>query len=178
MYTRKVTGRRRKFVFHRRTMAPSDQDKLQDQEPDTDAEVTELVQRLQVSQKNLPTVPRLFTSKPLLQDPLQTETSISQEDTVEECLPYLTGAESEDVDFGTHGLPKLKRQLHIDFLYESLEENPSSYVGYDPSRPWIIYWALTGLCLLGEDISSYRERYIFQMNVFSTIKGQLRIFEA
>ena len=161
MYTRKAPRSRRKVVFARQ-MAQAFKDELQHRRPDDDgaagAEETELVQRL--SQISLPAVPSLFTSPPLLQDSLQTETSFNQETTVIECLPYLTrNAVRSDAEIGASGIPSLKRQLHVDFLLCSLEEKPNVYVGFDASRPWVVYWALSGLCLLGEDVTPYRERY-------------------
>jgi protein farnesyltransferase subunit beta len=30
----------------------------------------------------------------------------------------------------------------------------------DPSRPWIFYWCLAALSLLGEDVSSYRQSLV------------------
>ena len=162
MHTRKAPRSRRKVVFARQ-MAQAYKDELQHRRPDDDedsgAEETELAQGL--SQTSLlPVVPSLFTSAPLLQDSLQTETSLHQESTITECLPFLTrrAARSDD-EIGTSGVPRLKRQLHVNFLIHSLEEKPSVYVGFDASRPWIVYWALAGLCLLGEDVTPYRERY-------------------
>ena len=120
-----------------------------------------------------PAVPRLFTSPPPIRDPLVTETSISQDETVQSCLPFLAGTheagkspfgEKRD-DFSAHGIPRLDRQRHIAFLHGSLGILPSGTVALDASRPWMLYWALTGLSLLGEDISQYRERYTRQPRI-------------
>ena len=108
-----------------------------------------------------PNIPELFTNLPPIRDLLNTETSLLQDNTVQECLPFLAGTYDSNrspYDFNAHGLPHLERQKHIDFLHDSLEEMPGGYVGYDASRPWIVYWAMAGLSLLGEDISQYRER--------------------
>lgn len=107
-------------------------------------------------------IPKLFTTLPPIRDHLETETSILQDETVQECLPLLAGPEDSSrpiSDFNAHGLPRLKRTKHVEFLHRSLEELSSRYVGYDASRPWIIYWVLLGLCLLGEDVKPYRERF-------------------
>lgn len=108
-----------------------------------------------------PTIPKLFTSLPPIRDPLVTETSVVQDETVQSCLPFLAGAggSKSPSDFNAYGLPHLERRQHIRFLHTSLRDLPSGFVGYDASRPWIVYWALTGLALLGEDVSVYRERY-------------------
>ena len=107
-----------------------------------------------------PAVPSLFTSQPQLRDHVRTESSILQDNTVEECLPFLAGtAEQGPSEYNAHGLPRLQRALHQQYLYDALESYPSSFVGYDASRPWILYWSLTGLSLLGENVKTYMERY-------------------
>lgn len=105
-------------------------------------------------------VPSLFTSWPPIRDELETGTSISQDETVQECLPFLDPSVSTPQDYNEHGLPSLARDKHIGFLHHTLETMPAAYVGFDASRPWIIYWALTALSLLGEDVEPYGERYI------------------
>lgn len=50
------------------------------------------------------------------------------------------------------------KDKHIEYLYDSLEDYPEGFVTMDSSRPWMSYWALAGLMLLGEDVSKYRER--------------------
>jgi protein farnesyltransferase subunit beta len=92
-----------------------------------------------------------------------TETSSTQQETVAECLPYLKGTSDPSrspFDFNEHGVPRLNRQAHVDFLYHSLEEFPAAFVAVDASRPWMVYWALMGLYLLGEDITQYRDRSV------------------
>ncbi|MCJ1408903.1 hypothetical protein MMC19_002980 [Ptychographa xylographoides] len=115
------------------------------------------------SDTSQPDVPWLFTSTPLIKDHLVTETSILQNSTVAGCLPFLVGTANPGtslLEFNAHGLPYLERQIHIEFLLASLEKLPSGFVPYDASRPWIVYWALTGLSLLGKDISPYQERVV------------------
>ena len=114
------------------------------------------------SQQAWPLIPHLFQSLPPLRDFLATETSMLQEETVEECLEYLTGTKDgkkHPVDLNEYGLPHLERAKHINFLEASLKALPARFVAYDASRPWIVYWALNGLTLLGEDVSRYREGY-------------------
>ena len=109
-----------------------------------------------------PTVPDLFTQLPSIRDSLETDTSLLQDQTTQECLPCLAGTSdrnSSPQNINADGLPRLERDEHISYLHGTLTELPTGYVAYDASRPWIVYWALTGLCLLGEDVSGYRERY-------------------
>lgn len=102
-------------------------------------------------------IPDMFTSLPLIRDILQTETSLDQDETVQEVLPYLSGLE-EDLNYNSEGVPHLFRDNHIRFLHKSVGPLPAPYVAADASRPWLIYWALTALSTLGYDVSSYRGR--------------------
>lgn len=104
-------------------------------------------------------IPDLFTQLPLIRDQLVTETSKTQDATIDQCLPFLKGlASSQTGPFNQFGVPRLDRDAHISFLYDSLESYPKRFVGLDSSRPWMVYWALTGLHLLGEDVTKFRER--------------------
>lgn len=107
-----------------------------------------------------PFIPDLYTSWPLIQDALNTETSHVQNDTILECLPYLNGTCGEFSLYNRHGIPHLDRARHIRFLHKSLQNLPSGYVASDAARPWFFYWALCGLHTLGEDVTVYRERLI------------------
>lgn len=108
-----------------------------------------------------PPVPELFTTPPPIRDALSTETSSLQDRTVQDCLPWLSGTSDPSkspFDFNAHGIPRLEREKHIAYLHGSLGKLPAGFVGADASRPWLLYWALTGLYLLGEDVSQYRDR--------------------
>ena len=111
-----------------------------------------------LSDERQPQAPSLFASYPPIKDDLETETSISQDETIKECLPFLKCEDDGITDFNAHGLPRLKRELHIEFLEEGLADYPGAYLAYDASRPWLVYWALLGLSLLGEDVTPYRDR--------------------
>lgn len=107
-----------------------------------------------------PNVPALFRTRPPIRDSLTTETSIVQDETVRECLPLLAGAGTRSLfDYNEHGVPSLEREKHIDYLHERLGQLPAGFVAFDAARPWLIYWTLTGLCLLGENVDQYRSRY-------------------
>ena len=104
-------------------------------------------------------IPALFTRPPVIQDPLVTETTEVQNETVEECLPFLKGIHGHQKEpFNRHGIPALQRDDHLAYLFDSLEDYPAAFAGLDASRPWMVYWALAALCLLGEDVSSFRDR--------------------
>ncbi|KAL3475651.1 terpenoid cyclases/protein prenyltransferase alpha-alpha toroid [Aspergillus californicus] len=108
-----------------------------------------------------PTVPTLFTDRPVIRDALITETTELQDETVNKCLPFLNGSHDNlKGPLNRHGVPPLKRDEHIAYLYDSLEDYPSGFVVLDASRPWMVYWALTGLSLLGQDVTRFRERTI------------------
>ncbi|KAF4595927.1 protein farnesyltransferase subunit beta [Ophiocordyceps camponoti-floridani] len=105
-----------------------------------------------------PSVPHLFASEPPIRDGLETESSRLQDETIRECLPFLTGKEHDSVN--AHGVPHLYRDRHVRFLHKQLGNLPSGFTAADPSRPWIFYWSLSALTLLGQDVSSYRSRLI------------------
>lgn len=102
--------------------------------------------------------PTLFSTPPLLRDALITESSKIQDQTVRDCLPFLKGDVIADPEqIGRKGLPKLLREAHVEYLVDSLSADFP--VPYDAVRPWLVYWALAGLTTLGEDVTSYRDRY-------------------
>ncbi|KAI4245841.1 MAG: hypothetical protein L6R42_010096, partial [Xanthoria sp. 1 TBL-2021] len=100
------------------------------------------------------------TPWPPIRDELETETSASQDKTVQQCLPLLHAYDDSSVDYDRDTLPKLDRAKHARFLHRSLQTLPAVAVGFDASRPWMVYWALTALTVLGEDVTPYRERYL------------------
>ncbi|KAI9700048.1 MAG: CAAX farnesyltransferase (FTase) subunit beta [Candelina mexicana] len=121
-----------------------------------------------------PQVPSLFTSLPPIRDTLGTETSKLQDSTARECLPFMRGVaerKKSPWDLNEHGVPSLERQKHVAFLHSSLGGLPAGFVGIDSSRPWMLYWALTGLSLLGEDVSQYRERVIYTLSPMQNPDG-------
>lgn len=109
-----------------------------------------------------PSIPRLFTSKGPIHDGLETDTSLLQRETITEVLPFLMGdVEGEGVnDRNAHGVPHLDRERHVQFLHRQLGHLPAMFTAADPSRPWIFYWCLAGLTLLGEDVVIYRKRLV------------------
>ena len=103
----------------------------------------------------------LLIQLPLIQDTLRTESSLLQDETTQECLPYLTSTHDTGngpKNYNTYGLPCLERGEHVQYLQDSLEEHSSRMTALDASRAWILYWALAGLSLLGEDITLYHDR--------------------
>lgn len=99
-------------------------------------------------------IPDLFTSQPPVKDGLRTTTSTDQDETVDLCLPFLSGEANGETN--AHGIPHLDRERHIRFLRRQLGKLPAPFVAADASRPWYLYWCLNALRLLGEDVSSYR----------------------
>ncbi|KAE9370437.1 terpenoid cyclases/Protein prenyltransferase [Stipitochalara longipes BDJ] len=115
-------------------------------------------------------VPDLFTSLPPIRDLLNTQSSQIQEETIQECLPFLFGLET-GATYNDHGVPHLERKRHIQFLHKSLKKLPAPYVAADASRPWMFYWALAGLSALGEDVSQYREPLISTVRPIQNATG-------
>lgn len=115
-------------------------------------------------------VPDLFTQLPPCRDLHMTESSQDQDETIQECLPFLSGL-YPGVEYNDHGVPRLDRGRHIAFLHKSLGRLPSGYVAADASRPWMFYWALAGLATMGEDVSGYRQRVINTVLPIQNVTG-------
>ncbi|PBP27932.1 prenyltransferase and squalene oxidase [Diplocarpon rosae] len=115
-------------------------------------------------------VPDLFTQLPICRDLHRTESSQVQDETTKECLPFLAGLDP-NAEYNDHGVPRLSRDRHIAFLHKTLGKLPPRYVAADASRPWMFYWALTGLATLGEDVSDYRERLINTVRPIQNLTG-------
>jgi protein farnesyltransferase subunit beta len=105
-------------------------------------------------------IPDLFNTFPPIQDDLDTETSVTQDETSRICLPYLSAQDPDVTVWNLYGVPPLARDKHAAFFHRSLERLPGRAVALDASRPWYLYWCLNGLKLLGEELSSYRESLI------------------
>lgn len=56
--------------------------------------------------------------------------------------------------------PPLDKDRHINFLtHLGLQPQlPRAFVALDASRPWMMYWTLCALKILGEDITPHRQR--------------------
>jgi protein farnesyltransferase subunit beta len=120
-------------------------------------------------QNAVPWVPELYTTAPPIRDPLQTASSRLQDDTVDECLPFLNGEELGARN--AHGIPRLDRERHVRFLHKQLGKLPEQFTAADPSRPWFFYWCLAGLSLLGEDVSPLRTRLIETVRPMQNVTG-------
>ena len=104
-------------------------------------------------------IPDLYISDPPIRDPLVTKTSVVQDKIVDECRPFLAG-DIPGVPVNQYGVPHLDRRSHIRFLRKNLGNLPAPFMAADASRPWILYWCLNGLSLLGVDVTEYRDGVI------------------
>ena len=108
-------------------------------------------------------IPLTFSTPPPIKDSLVTATSSVQDENIQETLPLITaipGSTKHPIEYNEYGVPRLDRLRHIDFLKNALEDFPASFVSLDASRPWMVYWGLMGLYLLGEDVTQYRTRLV------------------
>ena len=103
-------------------------------------------------------VPELFTSFPPIRDSLVTETSVSRDETAEHCLPLHAGTSGSLLHLNSQGIPPLNQEQHVKFLNSTIQN--AKYIPYDALRPWVIYWSLTGLSVLGEDLAQWRHRVL------------------
>ncbi|KAI0973241.1 terpenoid cyclases/protein prenyltransferase alpha-alpha toroid [Xylaria arbuscula] len=102
-------------------------------------------------------VPDLFTTAPQIKDALVTDTSVRQNAVESSCREFLANKRDGAVPVNHHGVPSLRRDHHIAFLEKNLGLLPPAYKAADASRPWIFYWCLNGLVLLGADVSKFRD---------------------
>ena len=114
-------------------------------------------------------IPDLFTYLPPIRDLLNTQSSEVQDNTIQECVPLLAGL--DHVERSGHGVPHLTRERHINFLHKSMGRLPAAYAAADANRPWMFYWAMTGLTTMGEDVSTYRQRMISTVRPIQNIDG-------
>lgn len=101
-----------------------------------------------------PRVRNLFSSPARIRDELVTKSTVVQDGMVEVCLPPLIGTGKSTLN--AHGIPHLDRAKHIAFLKKRIED--AQFMQMDAARPWFVYWCLTGLTLLSENVEVYRER--------------------
>lgn len=109
-------------------------------------------------------IPALYTTPqqellPSYHEPV-TKSSYDEDATVTSCLAHLKAEDQPKVMYSRYGVQKLLREKHIEMLYDMLEDFPKTFVTLDSSRPWMMYWAMNSLAMLGEDLSHFRERYV------------------
>jgi len=92
----------------------------------------------------------LWTTLPLLSDSQPTPTSIKQDATAKAIMKFLDQTP----------LPALNRPAHINYLLQPLERGLNArYTTLDASRPWMLYWCLNGLAVLGYDVGVFNDAY-------------------
>lgn len=103
-------------------------------------------------------IPELYTSLPPIKDSLVTNTSLSQDETARHCLPLHADTSRNFIDINPQGIPRLNQEDHVEFLKDAIQN--AKYIAYDALRPWVVYWSLTGLSVLGEDVEKWRDRVL------------------
>ncbi|KAL2040809.1 hypothetical protein N7G274_006267 [Stereocaulon virgatum] len=114
-------------------------------------------------------VPDLYTTLPPIKDTLTTDTSVSQDNIIQRCLPHLSASGSSVFSVNGQGIPSLERENHIDFLHSTIEN--ARYIPYDSVRPWVLYWSLTALSLLGENVETYQQRVVETLSACQNLGG-------
>jgi protein farnesyltransferase subunit beta len=71
----------------------------------------------------------------------ETHTSIEQDKVASDCQILYDEADDS---------PRLKRKIHIRFLLEGLRSLSRGHTSLDASRPWLVFWIIHSLELLGE----------------------------
>jgi len=86
--------------------------------------------------------------------------SQEQKEVEESCLAYYARAEAVAAEIDE--LPRLKRAKTIGFLRKGLSNLSRGYECLDASRPWLVYWIVHSLELLGESFSDAESRAIVE----------------
>ncbi|KAI9889979.1 MAG: hypothetical protein M1814_004597 [Vezdaea aestivalis] len=118
-----------------------------------------------------PLIPDYALRLPLIKDLLDTQTSGAQDEAALQALTWLEGAAPGQGPANRYGIQALERQDHVSYLRARLQKLPGAAVFADASRPWLVYWALVGLSMLGDDISGYRERVIETFTPLQNVSG-------
>jgi len=92
---------------------------------------------------------------------VSTQTGIEQNNTEELCLRLFDKFHTHDGEVDSQ-LPVLDRTRTIDFLNKGLKRLSEGYECLDASRPWIVYWILHSLELLGESLPVEQQHNIIQ----------------
>lgn len=79
---------------------------------------------------------------------METETSIDQKETAEACVKCISAGREQ------HTI--LKTVEHKKFLRVLLDKLPTAFTSLDASRPWMIYWGINGLAILGDQALDLR----------------------
>eukprot|EP00088_Acartia_fossae_P012319 TRINITY_DN16351_c0_g1_i1.p1 TRINITY_DN16351_c0_g1~~TRINITY_DN16351_c0_g1_i1.p1 ORF type:complete len:427 (-),score=81.42 TRINITY_DN16351_c0_g1_i1:412-1659(-) len=89
-----------------------------------------------------------------------TNSSIEQINVEDSCLRLfeIFEAHNEEID----NLPVLNRHRTVRFLSQGLEHLAGGYDCLDASRPWLVYWILHSLELLGETLTDQQKHDITQ----------------
>ena len=96
---------------------------------------------------------RLRTCAELVKEKTQEEdvytaSSVEQRATEDSCLRLIERYETNTSDLDD--FPKLNRTKTVGFLRKGLKDLSEGYECLDASRPWLVYWILHSLELLGE----------------------------
>ena len=66
---------------------------------------------------------------------------------------------------------RLLRQKHLEYLRNNIFTLPRGFVSLDSSRPWIMYWILHSLYLLGEENEDFNNAIVSTLKRIQNIDG-------
>ena len=123
--------------------------RAQDQCPMSQQPPATMSQQSDENEQSEQRVPLWMQSTHAIDDAFPTPSSELTVETIEECLPLLLSNDGST--------PNLQREAHIRYLRHILKGLPARFTALDASRPWLFYWSLLALALLGEDVTTFRE---------------------
>ncbi|KAJ3161798.1 hypothetical protein HDU86_006569 [Geranomyces michiganensis] len=83
-------------------------------------------------------------------DGFPTESSELQQEVEDSIAPLLGPYQNGSADLGS---VKLDRDSHVKYVKKNFDSLPSYFVSLDASKPWLVYWTLHALDLLGSSIA-------------------------
>ena len=115
-----------------------------------------------ISNRSIPSqafsVPSVYTQLPFLRDGHFSGSSETQAKTAGLVRELMSGGKKEVKELNSHRIPRLLRKKHIRFMEGHLGQLPAPFQAMDAGRPWMLYWGLSGLAALGQDVTEEKDR--------------------
>ena len=94
------------------------------------------------------------------------------DDTYRAVLQALQDAGFSDFDDLATALPELDVRSHKKYCLQKLEALPSSFTALSASRPWLLFWSLRALSLLGHELPiAFKRKCIHLLSLCQSTSG-------
>jgi protein farnesyltransferase subunit beta len=94
------------------------------------------------------------------------------DDTYRAVLQALQDAGFSDFEDLATALPELDVRSHKKYCLQKLEALPSSFTALSASRPWLLFWSLRALSLLGHELPiAFKRKCIHLLSLCQSTSG-------